>query len=185
MDNWDNQNIEQDSYKTGSTMPPKNRGGLVAGLLVAVILLAGVSSILGLMNIQLFHMLQAEKGSPVSFEENMPTETKGVAPGADQDAFGELALGLTVDSISELDQRYYHLPAGVLITEVDMRGCAAKAGLAAGDIILSFNGVEVQTAEELEQALDACQVGDRIKVEFYRYKTKQMMETVVVLEAEG
>ena len=61
MENLENQNVEQDSYKTGSTKPPKNRGGLVAGLLVAVILLAGVCSILGLMNVQLFRMLQAEK----------------------------------------------------------------------------------------------------------------------------
>lgn len=185
MENLENQNIEQDSYKTGSTKPPKNRGGLVAGLLVAVILLAGVSSVLGLMNIQLFHMLQEKKGSPVSFEEDMPTEAKDAASGTDQDAYGEPVLGLTVGSISELDQRYYHLPAGVLITEVDMRGCAAKAGLTAGDIIVAFNGVEVQTAEELEQALGACGAGDRVKVDFYRYRSEKMMETVVVLETEG
>ena len=99
MENWENQNFERDSYQTGSTKPPKNRGGLVAGLLVAVILLAGVSSILGLMNIQLFRMLQAEKGSSAFFS---PNETKAVVTGP-IDVTGKPKLGLTVSSINELN----------------------------------------------------------------------------------
>lgn len=182
MENFGNQNIEQDSYKTGSTKPPKNRGGLVAGLLVTVILLAGVSSILGVMNIQLFRMLQAEKGTPVSFS---PNETKVVTNEPTRDATGKPKLGVTVGNISELDQRYFHLPAGVLITEVDAQGCAARAGLAVGDIILAFNGLEVQTAAELDLLLQTCQVGDRVEVEFYRYRTEQQLKTTVILEARG
>lgn len=182
MENFGNQNIEQDFYKTGSTKPPKSRGGLVAGLLVAVILLAGVSSILGVMNIQLFRMLQAEKGTPISFS---PNETQEATPGAAQNAPGKPALGLKVSSVSELDQRFYHLPAGVLITEVDAQGCAARAGLAVGDIILSFNGVSVLTAEALEQALQECWAGDRIKVEFYRYRAEKQFTATITLEAKG
>ncbi|MBQ8768681.1 MAG: PDZ domain-containing protein [Oscillospiraceae bacterium] len=185
MENFGNQNIEQDSYKTGSTKPPKNRGGLVAGLLVAVILLAGVSSILGVMNIQLFRMLQAEKGSPVSFEENTPTETKATVPGSSQNAAGKPALGLTVSSLSELDQRYFHLPAGVLVSQVEEQGCAAKAGLAVGDIIVSFNGVSVLTAEELEQALQACQIEEQVEVVFYRYRTEKQHRATVILDDNG
>ncbi|MBQ7817620.1 MAG: PDZ domain-containing protein [Oscillospiraceae bacterium] len=179
MDNWENQNIEQDSYKTGSTNPPKNRGGLVAGLLVAVILLAGVSSILGVMNIQLFRMLKADKESFASFS---PTEGKNVTPEPTPGDSGELRLGLTGENISELDQRYFHLPAGVLISAIDERGCAAKAGLAVGDIIVSFNGVNVLSVEELEQALQACQTGDRVEVVFYRYRTEKELKTTVALD---
>lgn len=179
MENWENQNIEQDSYKTGSTKPPKSRGGLVAGLLVAVILLAGVSSILGVMNIQLFRMLKADKESFASFA---PTEGKGITPEPTRGDAGELRLGLTGEDISELDQRYFRLPAGVLISAVDARGCAVKAGLAVGDIILSFNSVRVLTAEELEQALQACQAGDCVEVVFYRYRTEMELKTTVVLD---
>ena len=103
----------------------------------AVILLAGVCSILGLMNVQLFRMLQAEKKHPVSFA---PSETKVVTTEPTRDATGKPELGLTVDSIGELDQRYFHLPAGALITQVEVQGFGAKAGLAVGDIILSLNG---------------------------------------------
>ena len=35
----------QDSYETGSTRPPKSRGGLIALLLVVMILLFGISSL--------------------------------------------------------------------------------------------------------------------------------------------
>jgi len=182
MDNFEKQNIEQDSYKTGSTNPPKNRGGLVAGLLIAVILLAGVSSILGVMNIHLFRMLEAEKGSSVSFS---LTEGSDAMPGATQDDPDKLKLGLTVGSISELDQRYFYLPAGALVTEIDTQGCAAKAGLAVGDIIVSCNGVKVENAQALEQALQACQAGQQVDVEFYRYRTQEQRKITVILEAKG
>ena len=49
---------EQGVYETGSTRPPKRRGGLTAILLIAVILLAGIAGLLGLWNIQLFAALQ-------------------------------------------------------------------------------------------------------------------------------
>ena len=72
MDEYNNYNIdpwEQDSYQTGSTNPPKKRGGLIAGLCVAVILLLGVISALGVMNIRLFHKLQGKGQYSMSFQE--------------------------------------------------------------------------------------------------------------------
>lgn len=179
MENFDSQNIEQDSYKTGSTRPPKRRNGLVAGLLIAVILLASVSSILGVMNIQMFRMLQADRENYVSFA---PAQSGETEPAATQDASGEPSLGLTAESIGELDQRYFRLPAGVLVAQVRENGCAAAAGLAPGDIILRFNGTDVALAEDLEQALQDCRVGDRIEVVYYRYRTDAQYQTTVILE---
>lgn len=181
MENLGNQNIEQDSYKTGSTNPPKSRGGLVAGLLIAVILLAGVSSILGVMNIQLFRMLQADKENHVSF---VPAHSSTVRPDENQNASGKPGLGLTAEDINELDQRYFHLPAGVLVAQVEENGCAAAAGLAAGDIILSFNGASVALAEDLELALQNCRVGDQAEVVFYRYRTGMQHQATVILEED-
>jgi len=50
------------TYQTGSTRPPKSRGGLVAFLLVLVILLLGAVTILGVMNIKLFRQLNGDSG---------------------------------------------------------------------------------------------------------------------------
>ena len=51
---------DQGTYQTGSTNPPKSRSGLVAVLLILVIFLAGIVSILGIMNIRLFSALNAQ-----------------------------------------------------------------------------------------------------------------------------
>ena len=48
-DPWDS-----DTYRTGSTQPPKKRGGLIAVLLIVVIALFGIVTILSVINIRLF-----------------------------------------------------------------------------------------------------------------------------------
>ena len=175
MRNFENQNMEQEIYKTGATDPSQKRGGLVAGLLVAVILLAGVSSILGLMNIKLFQLLQEENS--VSFT----AQTQPTSEPADADA-GKLKIGLTVAGISELDQRYFRLPAGALIREVEAKSCAEKAGLAVGDIIQTVNGTAVFDEQSLLQALQNCQAGDAVEMQFYRYREEKQFVTTMILE---
>lgn len=64
---------EQDSFRTGSTRPPKRRSGLVAVLLITVILLCSTSGALGLMNIRLFSQLQEQKASDLSFYDGVNT----------------------------------------------------------------------------------------------------------------
>ena len=56
---------DQGTYQTGSTQPPKNRGSLVAVLLILVILLAGLTSFLGIMNIRLFSVLNAQDSGTI------------------------------------------------------------------------------------------------------------------------
>ena len=66
-----------DSYETGSTRPPKNRGGLIALLLIGVIIFGGISSVLGALNIKLFRELTAG-GNPsasMSFFESTSVST--------------------------------------------------------------------------------------------------------------
>lgn len=71
---------EQDSYRTGSTRPPKKRGGLVAILLIAVIVLCGIAGTLGYMNVHLFTRLQ-ENSSDLSFHNSTnPTAVTTVTP---------------------------------------------------------------------------------------------------------
>ncbi len=65
MDPWD-----QGTYQTGSTQPPKSRGGLIAVLLVLVIFLCGVVTFMTVMNIRLVGLLNSQSpapSSPVSF----------------------------------------------------------------------------------------------------------------------
>ena len=48
-DPWD-----QDYWQTGSTEPPKDRGGTMALLLILIIFLCGIITVLGVMNVILF-----------------------------------------------------------------------------------------------------------------------------------
>ncbi len=51
---------EENSWQTGSTCPPKSRGGLVAVLLVLVIFLSGIVTVLGILNVKLFRELNQQ-----------------------------------------------------------------------------------------------------------------------------
>ena len=72
-DSWD-----QDSWQTGSTTPPKDKGGLMALLLILVIFLCGIVTVLGILNIKLFNQLQIreEASTSISFT---PEETEEAA----------------------------------------------------------------------------------------------------------
>ena len=89
-DPWD-----PDSYGTGSTNPPKNRRSIVAVLLVLVIFLGGVSSLLGIMNIQLFQQLEQKQDSAMSFTGNNVQE-----PSVDPLASGPMPTVPSGDQIS-------------------------------------------------------------------------------------
>ena len=81
----ENENIEQyepeaqSTYQTGSTKPPKKRSGLIAVLLITVIFLAGLSSILGVMNVRLFSTLNQNGGGSLSLTDD-PTPTLSTLP---------------------------------------------------------------------------------------------------------
>ena len=70
MENYNNTPWEQDSFRTGSTRPPKRRGGLIAVLLIAVILLCSISGALGFMNIRLLSQQQKQSDADLSFHNN-------------------------------------------------------------------------------------------------------------------
>jgi len=60
----------QGTYRTGSTRPPKSHGGMIALLLVLVILLSGITTILGIVNVRLFRQVKQDTTKetlPISF----------------------------------------------------------------------------------------------------------------------
>ena len=59
--NDNNNTFTQESYRTGSTRPPKSYGGVIAVLLILVIFLSGVVTILSVMNIRLFRLVEKQE----------------------------------------------------------------------------------------------------------------------------
>ena len=75
----------QGTYRTGSTRPPKNHGGIIAVLLVLVILLSGIITIMGVVNVRLFRQVNkqsTENTLPISFS-NEDTDHLATIPPED------------------------------------------------------------------------------------------------------
>lgn len=162
-----------ESWETGSTQPPKSRGGLIAVLLGAVILLSGISTYLGLLNIRLSLQLHSGDNPNISFskDDSTPTETLLTDPTESysaEDTFSFTSLGLGGQAVTPLEQRFYQLPAGYWVTDVQPDSAAAKAGIQAGDILLSVNGSSITDAKSLHEALYAQDAGDAVQIMIYR-----------------
>ena len=81
---------------------------------------------------------------------------------------GRPTLGLTCESLSMFYRYYYGLPEGMYVTEVIPGGPAARLGINAGDIIISLDGVQTTSIEELNSALYAHEAGDNVQIIIYR-----------------
>ncbi len=80
-------------------------------------------------------------------------------------------LGINLDSVRPEFARVFELPEakGAIVTNVREReGPAASAGIAAGDVILAFNGAPVANAQELIAKVAATPVGQSVPVIYLR-----------------
>lgn len=176
MENPQGQPYGQDVYQTGSTTPPKSRGGIIAVLLVAVIFLTGVSTALGLLNIRLFKQISARGGeevSPVSFS-RVSGSGEGSAQAGAVTEFS--ALGITGQALTSFYQVYYHLPKGIYITEVAQGSEAAAKGILPGDVLVSVDAQPVSTEAALSQQLARHASGDKVSIVIYREERSKKLE---------
>lgn len=183
IESWD-----PDHYETGSTRPPKSYGGLVAVLLVAVILLGGVCSTLGIINMKLIRQLaalqQPEETLPLfqSPEGTDPNGTEHIQDVYQCSGFG--CLGLEGQTVSDFDRRFYNMPHGVLVLSVDESGSALSAGILSGDVITAVGDRGVTGSEDLLQVLEDHQPSDRVILTVYRPKTGETLKLSATLSEE-
>ena len=159
IEQWED--LSEPTYRTGGTQPPKNHGGLIAFLLVLVIFLCGLSTALGLMNIQLFRQLTAQlekENAPVVFSQ-AATADIGEAPPL---------LGMEGTPVPDFWQNYHDLPKGIYVTNVHTGSDAWNLGIRPGDILISFNGTEITEPQILQQLLAEQQTGNAVILRLYR-----------------
>jgi len=61
---------------------------------------------------------------------------------------------------------------GTLITEVASNSPADKAGLEPGDVIVGFEDREITNTDDLIQAIRTSQIGQMVKITYWRDETK-------------
>lgn len=157
---------ENNSYQTGSTKPPKDYGGRVAAVLVALIFVGGIVSALGMLNIKPAgnQTPQEEEESPICFDSG----DKGMSdlPLAGEELVQFPELGFSGEFFSEAYRQYYHLPQGVHVTQVEEGGPAQRAGVMPGDILTAVNETPLENAQVLETALEGG--GETLLLNIYR-----------------
>ncbi len=79
-------------------------------------------------------------------------------------------LGVSIQEVNQVLAESFKLkkPAGALITDVGKGSSAEKAGIRAGDIVLSINGKAVDIASDLPQIVSASQPGEKLTLGIWR-----------------
>ena len=88
---------------------------------------------------------------------NQSTKSK-----ANDDERGYLGVSIA-DVTSDLAEQY-NMPRGVYVAKASEGLAAANAGIAKGDIITSFDGQKVQSAEQLKDIMQYYKVGQHVEV---------------------
>ena len=151
------------TYRTGSTQPPKSKNGLIAFLLIMVILLVGAVTLLGVMNIRLFRMLEQQADSSVAFSE------KGAVPATvPPQGIYIPSLGFTGEEIESVYRSYNEWPNGLYISLVEPDGPAAKADLRLGDILIAVDGDPITGKEDFQSKMESLLPGHPLQLTIYR-----------------
>ena len=90
-------------------------------------------------------------------------------------------LGVAIQDVNQglADSFGLKQPEGALIASVDKDGAAAKAGLKAGDVILSYNGTNIENSSRLPLLVAETAPGTTVKLDVLRNgKTRHIAVTV-------
>ena len=81
---------------------------------------------------------------------------------------GRAYLGVTLQNLDASVAEIYGLPSGPQVVTVTEGSCSEKAGLQPHDIILEFDGREINAYSDLVSALSKHRAGDTVKMKLYR-----------------
>ena len=77
-------------------------------------------------------------------------------------------LGISVITVDSESAKAYHLPLGIYVTGVDKDSAADKAGMKESDIIVKFDGITMQSANNLVDQLQYYEAGEEVDVVIMR-----------------
>lgn len=171
-------------YRTGSTTPPKGNSGLVAILLVLVIFLAGMVSILSLLNIRMFSTFYNTKKDdvPLSLEIAHYPEDGAMVGEDDPVIASNKSIGIVGDAVTPVYQKHFQLPEGLFITYVKDNSVAHAQGIQEGDVLISLDNIPISGEDSLKAFLEARELGDQCSALIYRLDTDEQISVTLEIE---
>ena len=146
-------------YGTGSTQPPKSRGGLIAVLLIAVIFLTGIVTVLGILNVRLVKQLgmgRPSRSPGISFSD---AETRPLATDPAEELLTADAYGMDLQPVPASPEAVAQGPLTLQqiyqqnIPSVVSISCRFPGGTSAGTgVVLTADGFLVTNAHVIEDA---------------------------------
>jgi len=102
------------------------------------------------------------------------------------DFMGGGTLGLGMMDLNRQLAEYFEIPGGrgVLVSQVEKEGPGAKAGLKAGDVIVSLGTADVDDIDDIHWALNEYEQGDTVTLGYVR-KGARRSATVTVDESSN
>lgn len=177
---------ESNTYRTGSTTPPKAHSRLVSILLILVIILAGLVSILSVMNIRLFSAFQANQQPeevPLSLQTGDDQETDLLPEDASViSVSGNKSIGIVGDVVTPVYQKHFQLPEGLFITHVQEGSTAEQQGIQEGDVLISLGNILMHSEDSLKSVLENMDPGEECTALIYRRDTDEQLRLTLKIE---
>ncbi|MGH2468795.1 MAG: S1C family serine protease, partial [Chloroflexota bacterium] len=97
---------------------------------------------------------------------------------------GRAFLGVATQIVTPPLAKAYQLPVnhGAYVAQVAANSPAAKAGLTVGDIIVTLDGMSIQTNSDLADIILSHKPGDQLKITYYAGR-QQKSATATLVEA--
>jgi len=77
-------------------------------------------------------------------------------------------IGIGGIDLDEATAKFYNLPVGIYIKQIQSDGPASSSDLKTGDIIIGIDGKDVTTMAELNEIKDAKKIGDKVTLKIDR-----------------
>jgi serine protease Do len=151
-----------DLIQTDAAINPGNSGGPLVNM---------SGEVIGITNAKISAVGVEGMGYAISINEAMPIIEQLINTGYIVRPFLGVQNLLTVD---QSVAAYYNLSVdkGALIGGIYAGGPADKAGLKASDVIVGFDNEDITSANDLIQAIHSSEIGQRVKITYWRGSTQ-------------
>jgi len=85
-------------------------------------------------------------------------------------------IGISGFSVTEEVSKQYGIPEGIYVSEVSEGAASDRAGIKKGDIIISFDGISVDSIKKLRERLDYYRAGETVELVIYRADNGEYIE---------